>query len=150
MKESKPFKISKHVVLTAFKRVKANRGSAGIDGQDIKEFEKNLKGNLYKVWNRMSSDSYFPPPVKLVEIPKKTGGKRGLGIPTVEDRVAQMVVKMYLEPKVEPMFHEDSYGYRPNKSAIDAIGQARKRCWNMTMSLNLILKDCSIILIMNY
>lgn len=94
MKESKPFKISKHVVLTAFKRVKGNRGSAGIDGQDIKEFEKNLKGNLYKVWNRMSSGSYFPPPVKLVEIPKKTGGKRGLGIPTVEDRVAQMVVKM--------------------------------------------------------
>ncbi|AZU60839.1 group II intron reverse transcriptase/maturase [Neobacillus mesonae] len=129
MKESKPFKISKHVVLTAFKRVKANRGSEGIDGQDIKEFEKNLKRNLYKVWNRMSSGSYFPPPVKLVEIPKKTGGKRGLGIPTVEDRVAQMVVKMYLEPKVEPIFHEDSYGYRPNKSAIDAIGQARKRCW---------------------
>lgn len=129
MKESKPFKISKHVVLTAFKRVKANRGSAGIDGQDIKEFEKKLKGNLYKIWNRMSSGSYFPPPVKLVEIPKKTGGKRGLGIPTVEDRVAQMVVKMYLEPKVEPIFHKDSYGYRPNKSAIDAVGQARRMCW---------------------
>lgn len=129
MKESKPYKVSKQVVLSAFKRVKANRGSAGIDGQDIKDFEENLKGNLYKVWNRMSSGSYFPPPVKLVEIPKKTGGKRGLGIPTVEDRVAQMVVKMYFEPKVEPIFHEDSYGYRPNKSALDAIGQARKRCW---------------------
>jgi len=129
MKESKPYEISKQVVMTAFKRVKANKGSAGIDGQDLKEFENSLKGNLYKIWNRMSSGSYFPPPVKLVEIPKKSGGKRGLGIPTVGDRVAQMVVKMYLEPKVEPVFHEDSYGYRPNKSAIDAIGQARKRCW---------------------
>ncbi|MBU8909021.1 group II intron reverse transcriptase/maturase [Desertibacillus haloalkaliphilus] len=129
MKESKPYKISKQVVMSAFKRVKANRGSAGIDGQDIKEFEENLKSNLYKIWNRMSSGSYFPPPVKLVEIPKKTGGKRGLGIPTVGDRVAQMVVKMYFESKVEPIFHEDSYGYRPSKSALDAIGQARKRCW---------------------
>jgi len=129
MKESKPYKISKHIVMSAFKRVKANRGSAGIDGQDIKEFEADLKGNLYKIWNRMSSGSYFPPPVRLVEIPKKTGGKRGLGIPTVGDRVAQMVVKMYFEPKVESIFHVDSYGYRPNKSALDAIGQARKRCW---------------------
>lgn len=129
MKDSKPYKISKHVVLDAFKRVKANRGSAGIDGQDIKVFEENLKENLYKIWNRMSSGCYFPPPVKLVEIPKKTGGKRGLGIPTVGDRVAQMVAKMYFEPKVEPLFHENSYGYRPNKSALDAIGQARKMCW---------------------
>jgi group II intron reverse transcriptase/maturase len=129
MKESKPYEIPKQVVMSAFKRVKANRGSAGIDGQNLKEFEDDLKGNLYKIWNRMSSGSYFPPPVKLVEIPKKSGGKRGLGIPTVGDRVAQMVVKMYLEPKVEPIFHKDSYGYRPNMSAIDAIGQARKRCW---------------------
>lgn len=129
MKESKPYDISKFIVMSAFKRVKANKGSAGIDGQDLKEFEDDLTGNLYKIWNRMSSGSYFPPPVKLVEIPKKSGGKRGLGIPTVGDRVAQMVVKMYLEPKIEPIFHKDSYGYRPNKSAIDAIGQARKRCW---------------------
>ena len=129
MRESKPYKISKQVVWSAYKRVKANRGSAGIDGQIIEEFEENLKDNLYKIWNRMSSGCYFPPPVKLVEIPKKTGGKRGLGIPTVEDRVAQMVVKLYFEPKVEPIFHKDSYGYRPNKSALDAIGQARKRCW---------------------
>ncbi|ASA19461.1 group II intron reverse transcriptase/maturase [Paenibacillus donghaensis] len=129
MKEGKPFDISKQVVMTAFKRVKANKGSAGIDGLDIKDFEKDLKGNLYKIWNRMSSGSYFPPPVKLVEIPKKSGGTRGLGIPTVGDRVAQMVVKMYIEPRVEAIFHTDSYGYRPNKSAIDAIGQARKRCW---------------------
>ncbi|MFC4600101.1 group II intron reverse transcriptase/maturase [Cohnella hongkongensis] len=129
MKESKPFNIPKQVVITAFKRVKANKGSAGIDGLDIKGFEKDLKGNLYKIWNRMSSGSYFPPPVKLVEIPKKSGGTRGLGIPTVGDRVAQMVVKMYIEPRVEAIFHTDSYGYRPNKSAIDAIRQARKRCW---------------------
>lgn len=129
MKESKPYNISKQVVMSAFKRVKANGGSPGIDGQELTEFETDLKRNLYKIWNRMSSGSYFPPPVKLVEIPKKTGGKRGLGIPTVGDRVAQMVVKMYLEPKVEPIFHSNSYGYRPNKSAIDAIGQARNRCW---------------------
>ena len=129
MKESKPFDISKQVVMSAFKRVKANGGSAGVDGQDLRKFEDNLKENLYKIWNRMSSGSYFPPPVKLVEIPKKSGGKRGLGIPTVGDRVAQMVVKMYFEPKVDPIFHEDSYGYRPSKSAIDAIGKARKRCW---------------------
>lgn len=122
MKESRPYNISKQVVVSAFKKVKANRGSAGIDGQVLKEFEDDLKGNLYKIWNRMSSGSYFPPPVKLVEIPKKSGGKRGLGIPTVGDRVAQMVVKMYMEPKIEPIFNADSYGYRPNKSAIDAIG----------------------------
>ena len=129
MKESKPYNISKQVVMNAFKRVKANRGSAGIDNQGLKEFEEDIKGNLYKIWNKMSSGSYFPHPVKLVEIPKKSGGKRGLGIPTVGDRVAQMVAKIYLEPKVEMLFHEDSYGYRPNKSAIDALGQARKRCW---------------------
>ncbi len=129
MKESKPYDISKQVVMLAFRRVKANKGSAGIDGHELKEFEVDLKRNLYKIWNRMSSGSYFPPPVKLVEIPKKSGGKRGLGIPTVADRVAQMVAKMYVEPMIEPIFHDDSYGYRPNKSAIDAIGQARKRCW---------------------
>lgn len=129
MKESKPYNISKEIVMNAFKRVKANRGSSGIDRQSIEEFETDLKKNLYRIWNRMSSGSYFPPPVKLVEIPKKSGGKRGLGIPTVSDRVAQMVVKMYMEPEVEYIFHEDSYGYRPNKSAIDALKQARKRCW---------------------
>ncbi|MDD4295588.1 MAG: group II intron reverse transcriptase/maturase [Ruminiclostridium sp.] len=129
MKESKPYNISKQVVMSAFKSVKANGGSPGIDGQKLAEFEVDLKRNLYKIWNRMSSGSYFPLPVKLVEIPKKTGGKRGLGIPAVCDRVAQMVVKMYLEPKVEQIFHSDSYGYRPNKSAIEAIGQARNRCW---------------------
>lgn len=125
----KPYSISKQVVFEAYKRVKANHGSAGVDGIDIMGYEENLKDNLYKLWNRMSSGSYFPRPVKLVEIPKKSGGKRGLGIPTVEDRIAQMTAKMYIEPKLERIFHEDSYGYRPSKSAIDAIGQARKRCW---------------------
>ena len=129
MKDSKPYEISKQVVMTAYKRVKSNRGSAGIDGQDIEGFGKDLKGNLYKIWNRMSSGSYFPPPVKAVEIPKKSGGTRRLGIPTIGDRVAQMVANLYLEPVVEPIFHENSYGYRPNKSALDAINQARQRCW---------------------
>ncbi|OAA90662.1 group II intron reverse transcriptase/maturase [Clostridium ljungdahlii] len=129
MKESKPYNIPKKIVLEAYKLIKANNGSAGIDGVDFEKFEKNLKNNLYKVWNRMSSGSYFPSPVMSVEIPKKSGGTRRLGIPTITDRIAQMVVKMYVEPKVEPMFHEDSYGYRPHKSAIEAVGQARKRCW---------------------
>jgi group II intron reverse transcriptase/maturase len=129
MVTDKPYNISKQTVFEAYKRVKANKGSAGIDGQSIEGFEQNLKDNLYKLWNRMSSGSYFPPPVKLVEIPKKSGGKRGLGIPTVSDRIAQMAVAIYLEPKLEPIFHDDSYGYRRNKSAIDAIGKARKMCW---------------------
>jgi RNA-directed DNA polymerase len=109
--------------------VKANKGAAGVDEETIAEFEKDLKGNLYKIWNRMSSGSYFPPAVKAVEIPKKSGGVRILGIPTVSDRVAQMVVKMHFEPKVEPIFAADSYGYRPGKSAIDALRITRGRCW---------------------
>ena len=113
MDKTKSYEISKKVVWEAYKRVKANKGAAGIDEESIAEFEENLKDNLYKIWNRMSSGSYFPPPVKAVEIPKKNGGKRMLGIPTVADRIAQMVVKMYFEPKVEPYFHQDSYGYRP-------------------------------------
>jgi len=129
LSKAKPFSISKHVVLDAFMKVKANGGAAGVDGQSIAEFESDLKGNLYKLWNRMSSGSYFPPPVRTVEIPKDNGGKRLLGIPTVSDRIAQMVVKMYLEPEVEPHFHQDSYGYRPEKSAIEAVGVARQRCW---------------------
>lgn len=127
--KTKPFEISKNAVMEAYKRVKANKGAAGIDDETISEFERNLKDNLYKLWNRMSSGCYFPPPVKAVEIPKKSGGKRILGIPTVTDRIAQMVVKMYFEPKVEPYFHQDSYGYRPGKSAIEAIAATRERCW---------------------
>ena len=126
---TKPFTISKKLVLEAYKRVKSNRGSAGIDAESIEDFEINLKSNLYKIWNRMSSGTYFPPAVKAVTIPKKQGGTRTLGIPTVSDRVAQMVVKMVLEPELEPIFLEDSYGYRPGKSALDAIAVTRKRCW---------------------
>ena len=129
MEETKPFKISKQIVKIAFDRVKANKGTYGIDDQTISDFEENLKDNLYKIWNRMSSGTYFPKPVKSVAIPKKNGGTRILGIPTVEDRVAQMVAKIYFEPGVEKLFYEDSYGYRPNKSAIDAIGVLRERCW---------------------
>ena len=126
MAKGKSYEISKQVVWEAYQRVKANRGAAGVDGQSLEAFEKDLKGNLYKVWNRMSSGSYFPPPVRLVEIPKDQGrGVRPLGIPTVADRVAQTVVKMYFEPLVEPHFHPDSYGYRPGKSALDAVGTAR-------------------------
>lgn len=109
--------------------VSANKGGPGIDDKTIKEFEADLKNNLYKLWNRMSSGSYFPKPVKGVEIPKKTGGIRLLGVPTVEDRTAQMVARMNLEPLLEPIFCDDSYGYRPNKSAIDAIKITRERCW---------------------
>ncbi len=129
MSETKSFSIPKKDVVTAFERVKANKGTYGIDGQSIEEFEENLKDNLYKIWNRMSSGSYIPKPVKAVPIPKKNGGTRILGIPTVEDRVAQMVVKIHLEPLVEPLFYEDSYGYRPNKSAVQALEITRRRCW---------------------
>ena len=108
LSKAKPFSISKQVVWDAFKRVKANGGAAGVDGESIAEFESNLKENLYKLWNRLSSGSYFPPAVRTVEIPKDNGGTRSLGIPTVSDRIAQMVVKMYLEPEVEPHFHQDS------------------------------------------
>ena len=129
MKTTKPFEISKHDVMRAWKLVKANKGAHGVDGETIEQFELDLKGNLYKLWNRMSSGSYFPPAVKTVAIPKKTGGERKLGIPTVSDRVAQMVAKLHFEPLVEPYFHTDSYGYRPNKSAHQAIEVTRKRCW---------------------
>ena len=131
MKEGKSFEISRHQVLEAYKRVKANRGAGGIDGVDFTEFEKDLKNNLYKIWNRMSSGSYFPKAVKGVEIPKKNGKKRLLGIPTISDRVAQMVILMNFEPLVEPVFCQDSYGYRPNKSALDAVKITRERCWEM-------------------
>ena len=134
MSEAKPYVIPKQLVWEAYQRVKANQGAAGVDGESLAMFEQDLKGNLYKVWNRMSSGSYFPPPVRLVEIPKDDGGTRPLGIPTVADRVAQTVVKMVLEPLVEPQFHPDSYGYRPGKSALDAVGTARRRCWPPTGS----------------
>jgi RNA-directed DNA polymerase len=126
---AKPFNIPKQLVMDAFKAVKANAGAAGVDRQSVEDFEKNLKDNLYKIWNRMSSGTYNPPPVKAVAIPKKNGGERILGIPTVADRVAQMVVKRTFEPTIEPIFLPDSYGYRPGKSALDVIGVTRQRCW---------------------
>lgn len=127
---TKPFEIPKALVWKAFQRVKANGGSAGIDQESIEEFERNLSRNLYKLWNRMASGSYFPPPVKAVPIPKKNGGTRTLGIPTVADRIAQTAVKMVLEPMLEPVFDRDSFGYRPGRSALDAIELVRRRCWD--------------------
>jgi len=136
--EAKPFLIPKREVWEAFKRVKANQGAAGVDGQSITEFEAELENNLYKLWNRLSSGSYFPPPVRRVDIPKRDGGGvRPLGIPTVADRVAQEVARRYLEPILEPVFHPDSYGYRPGKSAIDAVRTARERCWRYDWVLDL-------------
>src|SRR5215213_10145896 len=122
--EAKPYVIPKQLVWDAYQQVKANRGAAGVDGESLAMFEKDLKGNLYKVWNRMSSGSYFPPPVRLVEIPKDNGGTRPLGIPTV----------------VEPVFHPDSYGYRPGRSALDAVEVARKRCWHADWITDLDIK----------
>ena len=125
----KPFDIPKSMVWEAYQRVKANKGAAGVDGQSVEQFEQDLRNNLYRLWNRMSSGSYFPPPVKAVEIPKASGGVRILGIPTVADRIAQTVVAMFLERLVEPVFHPDSYGYRPGRSALDAVAVCRERCW---------------------
>ena len=141
MPEAKPFDISKQLVWDAYQRVRANRGAAGVDGESLATFEKDLKGNLYKIWNRMSSGSYCPPPVRRVEIPKDNGGVRPLGIPTVGDRVAQTVVKMVLEPMVEPVFHPDSYGYRPGKSALDAVSATRQRCRDADWVIDLDIKD---------
>jgi RNA-directed DNA polymerase len=126
----KSFVISKWEVQEAWETVKANKGAPGVDGCSIEEFEKDLRNNLFRIWNRMSSGSYFPPPVRAVEIPKAHGGTRVLGVPTVGDRVAQTVVARRLEQKVEPIFHPDSYGYRPGRSALDAVATCRRRCWN--------------------
>jgi len=136
----KPFKIDKRLVYDAYKAVKSNAGAAGVDGETIEQFEADLRRNLYKVWNRMSSGSYFPPPVRAVSIPKKTGGQRILGVPTVADRVAQMVVKQLIEPDLDPIFLADSYGYRPGKSALDAVGVTRKRCWKYDWVLEFDIK----------
>jgi hypothetical protein len=135
--KARSWSIPKLYVWDAYKRVKANRGAAGVDDQTIEEFERDLANNLYKLWNRMSSGSYFPPPVKRVNIEKRGGGFRPLGIPTVSDRIAQGVVKGYLEPELEKHFHPDSYGYRPGKSALDAVGVARERCWRYAWVLDL-------------
>jgi len=136
----KPFKITKKQVYEAYKAVKSNHGAAGVDKETIEQFEADLKGNLYKLWNRMSSGSYFPPPVRAVSIPKKSGGERILGVPTVADRVAQMVVKQLIEPDLDPIFLADSYGYRPRKSALDAVSVTRERCWRYDWVLEFDIK----------
>ena len=136
----KPFKITKKQVYEAYKAVKSNHGAAGVDKETIEQFEADLSGNLYKIWNRMSSGTYFPPPVRAVAIPKKSGGERILGVPTVADRVAQTVVKLVIEPILDLIFLADSYGYRPNKSALDAVGVTRERCWRYDWVLEFDIK----------
>jgi group II intron reverse transcriptase/maturase len=134
----KPFDVSKWEVWEAYQKVKANKGAPGVDGCTIEDFESDLKNNLYRIWNRMASGSYFPPPVKAVEIPKPHGGGvRVLGVPTVADRIAQTVVAAHLEKRVEPIFHPDSYGYRPNRSALDAVRVCRRRCWSKNWVIDL-------------
>lgn len=138
MNKTKSFDIPKQLIWRAYKQVSKNKGAAGVDEVSITKFEENLKDNLYKLWNRMSSGSYFPEPVKAVAIPKDTGGgQRILGVPSVFDRIGQKAASMYLEPLVEPKFHEDSYGYRPNKSALDGVDTARKRCWRYDWTIDL-------------
>ena len=141
MSGPKSFEISKYMVCEAYRRVKANKGAAGVDGQSIGQFEQDLKGNLYKLWNRMSSGCYFPPPVRMVELPKPGGrGVRVLGVPSVADRIAQTVAAMALEPQVEKIFHPDSYGYRPRRSALDAVQACRERCWQTDWVIDLDIK----------
>lgn len=140
MDKTKSYEVSKYKDWKAYELVKANKGAAGVDEESIQKFEANLKDKLYKIWNPMSSGSYFPPPVKAVEIPKKNGGVRILGVPTVSDHIAQMTAKLYFEPTVEPIFHPDSYGYRPGKSAIDAVQVTRTRCWRYDLVLEFDIK----------
>jgi len=138
--QSKPFLIDKGLVYEAYLEVRSKEGAGGVDGVTIEQFEKDLKGNLYKVWNRLSSGTYFPPPVRAVTIPKKNGGERILGVPTVGDRVAQTVVKQMIEPGLDKIFLADSYGYRPDKSALDAVGVTRERCWKYDWVLEFDIK----------
>jgi RNA-directed DNA polymerase len=138
----KPFDVPKQLIWEAYQKVRSNRGSAGVDDQTLEEFASDEKNNLYKLWNRLASGSYFPPPVKAVEIPKAGGrGTRTLGVPTVADRIAQTAVAMVLEPRVEPMFHRDSYGYRPRRSALDAVATCRQRCWEQAWVLDLDIRQ---------
>jgi RNA-directed DNA polymerase len=136
--QDKPFKISKQLVWEAYERVKRNKGAAGVDGQSVEEFEKDLRNNLYRIWNRMSSGTYFPPPVRAVEIPKPHGGgTRTLGVPTVADRIAQTVAALTLEPRTESIFHDDSFGYRPGRSQLMAVAKCRERCWRKDWAIEL-------------
>ncbi|SEH04074.1 group II intron reverse transcriptase/maturase [Nonomuraea solani] len=135
--KDKPFDISKRLIWEAYERVKANKGAAGVDRQSIEDFEADLRSNLYKIWNRMSSGTYFPPAVMAVEIPKAGRGTRVLGVPTVADRIAQTVAALALEPRTESIFHDDSYGYRPRRSALDAVATCRRRCWKKDWIIDL-------------
>jgi group II intron reverse transcriptase/maturase len=135
---SKSFEIPKQLVWEAYRRVAANKGAAGVDGQSIADFESDLRNNLYRIWNRMSAGTYFPPPVLAVEIPKPHGrGMRVLGVPTVADRVAQTAAALALEARTESIFHDDSYGYRPRRSALDAVAKCRQRCQRRNWVLDL-------------
>ncbi len=140
MAQTKSYNIPKRLIYEAYKRVKSNKGSAGVDNQSLKDFDQDLKHNLYKLWNRLSSGSYFPQAVKRVEIPKADGGIRPLGIPTVADRIAQMAVKMQIEGELEQHFHPNSYGYRPHKSAHQALEQVRARCFRRAWVLDMDIK----------
>jgi len=133
----KPFDIPKRLVWQEWERVKANKGAAGVDGQSIADFEFGVEDNLYKIWNRMSSGTYFPPAVRAVEIPKSNGGTRISGVPTVGDRVAQTVAALALEPRTESIFHDDSYGHRPKRGALDAVAMCRERCWSKSWVIDL-------------
>jgi RNA-directed DNA polymerase len=141
MSSGKSLPITKLMVWEAYKLVRRKGKAAGVDGQSLDDFAEDLENNLYRLWNRMASGSYFPPPVRRVEIPKVGGGVRPLGIPTVADRIAQMVVKEYLEPELDRVFDPDSYGYRPGKSAHQAVEQARKRCWQYDWVVDLDIKS---------
>ena len=134
----KSFEIPKRLVYEAWEKVRANKGAPGVDAVSIAEFASDERDNLYKLWNRMSSGSYMPGPVRAVEIPKDHGaGVRILGVPNTVDRVSQTAVAMLLEEKLEPIFHPDSYGYRPGRSAHDALAVTRKRCWEQDWTLDL-------------
>lgn len=139
--EGKPFQMPKQLVWETYRRVRANKGAAGVDGQSLAEFESDLRNNLYKIWNRMSSGTYFPPPVMAVEIPKAAGGTRVLGVPTVADRVAQTVAAMALEARTESIFHANSYGYRRRRGALDAVAACRQRCWKKDWVIDIDVQD---------
>jgi len=140
MSKTKSFSISRRLLSMAYQKVSSNKGAGGVDGISLESFHVNYKDHLYRLWNRMSSGSYIPPPVKLKEIPKKGGGLRPLGIPTVADRIAQTVVRGLLEPSLELIFHKDSYGYRPGKSALEALSKARERCWRLNWVVDVDIK----------
>jgi len=140
LEQTRSYNIPKRLIVEAYQRIKANKGGAGVDNQSLKDFDADLKNNLYKLWNRLSSGSYFPQAVKRVEIPKADGGVRPLGIPTVTDRIAQMAVKLQIEAELEQHFHPDSYGYRPNKSAHQALAQVKERCWQRAWVLDMDIK----------